>query len=227
MAVTLGISQQAVSQLENEDNISEERLKQIADALGVTPEIIRGFDEERIFFYINSVEANSVGVVNGDYYNNVNPIEKLIEIYERLLESEREKIEILKNSKTAPIGPKIRKARILRDMSQDDLALKMKMSKSAVSRLENSFQIEEDILKQVCEILEVSVEGLKKFDEESALYYTANYFDGCTINANGGNTGNAPFGTFNYNSLEEISKFFEEQLHKAKKEFKEELEKKK
>jgi transcriptional regulator with XRE-family HTH domain len=53
----------------------------------------------------------------------------------------------------SPIGPKIRKARILRDMSQDDLASKMNISKSAMSRLENAFEIEEDILKQVCEIL--------------------------------------------------------------------------
>lgn len=97
LATALGISQQAVSQLENEEKISDERLKLVAEALGVTPEIINGFDEERIFFYINNVQNNSVGVVNGDYHNHINPTEKLIEVYERLLASERDKIELLKN----------------------------------------------------------------------------------------------------------------------------------
>lgn len=101
LALALGISQQAVSQLENEGNISDEKLKQVAEALGVTPEIIRGFDEDRIFFYINNVTTHesSAGIVHGDY-NNYNPVEKLIEVYERLLESEREKLEILKNYKS-------------------------------------------------------------------------------------------------------------------------------
>jgi transcriptional regulator with XRE-family HTH domain len=96
LATKLGISQQAVSQLEKEDHISDERLKEVADALGVTAEIIKKFDEERIFFYINYVQTNSVGVVNGDYHNHVDPTDKLIEVYERLLASEKEKIELLK-----------------------------------------------------------------------------------------------------------------------------------
>jgi transcriptional regulator with XRE-family HTH domain len=101
LALALGITQQAVSQLENEENISDERLKKVAEALGVTPEIIRGFDEDRIFFYINNLynHDGSTGVVHGNQ-KNYNPIEKVVEIYERLLESEREKIEILKKNKS-------------------------------------------------------------------------------------------------------------------------------
>jgi hypothetical protein len=92
-----------------------------------------------------------------------------------------------------------------------------------MSRLENAFEIEEDILKQVCEILEVSIEGLKKFDEENVLYYTANYFESCTISGQGANTGT--HATFYYNNLEEISKFFEDQLRKTREVFMEELSK--
>lgn len=96
LAITLGMSQQAVSQLEKEEFISDEKLKEVADALGVTADIIKNFDEEKIFFYINTVQTNSVGVVNGDYHNYVDPTDKLVEVYERLLVSEREKIELLK-----------------------------------------------------------------------------------------------------------------------------------
>nr|WP_312208730.1 helix-turn-helix domain-containing protein [Sphingobacterium multivorum] len=101
LAHSLGVSQQAVSQFEKEVNISDEKLLEVANALGVTPEIIKHFDEEKIFYYINTVTANSVGVVNGDYHNHINPTDKLIEVYERLLASEKEKIELLKKIENA------------------------------------------------------------------------------------------------------------------------------
>lgn len=104
LAIDLGISQQAISKLENEENISDERLKQIADALGVSLDIIKNFDEERVIYHINNVQNNTVtdstfengSALNGQFNNQFNPIEKLSELYERLLESEREKIELIK-----------------------------------------------------------------------------------------------------------------------------------
>lgn len=96
LALKLGVTQQSISKMEQEDELPDEKLKEVADALGISPEAIKNFDEEKIFFYINNVEDHSVGVVNGDYHNN-NPVDKLIEVYERLLASEREKIELLKN----------------------------------------------------------------------------------------------------------------------------------
>ncbi|RAJ31154.1 helix-turn-helix domain-containing protein [Pedobacter cryoconitis] len=104
LAIDLGLSQQAISKLENEENISDERLKQIADALGVSLDIIKNFDEERVIYHINNVQNNNVtdstfengSALNGQFNNQFNPIEKLSELYERLLESEREKIELIK-----------------------------------------------------------------------------------------------------------------------------------
>ncbi len=106
LALDLGLSQQAVSKLENEESISEERLKDIADALGVTPQIIKSFDEERVIYHINNVHNNTntftentfeqPSTIIGQLGQQFNPIEKMVELYERLLESERQKIELIK-----------------------------------------------------------------------------------------------------------------------------------
>ena len=79
-------------------------VEKIAQALGVTAEGIKNFNEEAVFNIIgNNYHDNSSSV---QYQCTFNPIDKLIEVYEenkklyeQLLQSEREKIEILKNSK--------------------------------------------------------------------------------------------------------------------------------
>jgi transcriptional regulator with XRE-family HTH domain len=107
LAVDLGLSQQAICKLEKEETIGEERLKQVADALGVTPEIIENFDEESVIYNINNVQYNTVtdstfeqgSGIAGQMTNNFNPIEKVTELYERLLESEKEKLDLVKKFK--------------------------------------------------------------------------------------------------------------------------------
>lgn len=88
LATELGISQQAVSKLEQSEDIEEPTLDKIAKALGVTAAGIKHFTEETIFNNINNFHDHSI-------QNNFNPIEKIIDLYERLLASEREKIELL------------------------------------------------------------------------------------------------------------------------------------
>lgn len=97
LAQELGISQQAISKLEQSEKIEEEVLDKIAKALGVTAEGLKHFTEDSVFNNINNFHDNSI-------QNNFNPIEKVIQLYdekiallERLLASEREKVEILKN----------------------------------------------------------------------------------------------------------------------------------
>lgn len=107
LAQELGISQQAVSKIEQSAEVEEEALEKIAKVLGVTPEAVRKFSEEAIVNYFNTFNDNSTN--NGAVYafnSTFNPIEKLIELfeenkklYERLLQSEREKVELLKHSK--------------------------------------------------------------------------------------------------------------------------------
>ncbi|GAC1312041.1 MAG: helix-turn-helix transcriptional regulator [Mucilaginibacter sp.] len=99
----LGISKQAVSKLEQSETIEEERLEQIANVLGVTTEGLKRFNEECVLYNTN----NFNDAVNNSSVNNAyecttiinNPIEKIIELYESLLKTEREKVDILLNKK--------------------------------------------------------------------------------------------------------------------------------
>jgi transcriptional regulator with XRE-family HTH domain len=104
LATLLGVSQQAISKIEQSDEVEDLALEKIAQALGVTAEGIKNFNEEAVFNIIgNNYHDNSSSV---QYQCTFNPIDKLIEVYEenkklyeQLLQSELEKIEILKNSK--------------------------------------------------------------------------------------------------------------------------------
>lgn len=100
LAADLGITQQEVSKIEQQEEIEEEVLSQIANVLGVSSEVIRDFDVERAIYNINN-SYNDATITEGStaVVLQINPIEKIVELYERLLKSEREKIELLKNSK--------------------------------------------------------------------------------------------------------------------------------
>jgi transcriptional regulator with XRE-family HTH domain len=100
LAADLGITQQEVSKIEQQEEIEEEMLSQIANVLGVSSEVIRDFDVERAIYNINN-SYNDATITEGStaVVLQINPIEKIVELYERLLKSEREKIELLKNSK--------------------------------------------------------------------------------------------------------------------------------
>src|SRR5690606_40467783 len=73
----LGISQQAVSNLEQSGKIEDHKLEQIAKVLGVTKEGIENFSEESVFNNINNFNDNSVN--NGPLNNHhctFNPLDK-------------------------------------------------------------------------------------------------------------------------------------------------------
>ncbi|OJV88620.1 MAG: transcriptional regulator [Bacteroidia bacterium 44-10] len=97
LASDLGISQSEVSKIEQQDEIEEGLLSQIADVLGVSPEIIRDFDIEKAIYNINNIRDNTFEQGATSIAQQFNPVDKIVELYERLLQSEREKIELLKN----------------------------------------------------------------------------------------------------------------------------------
>lgn len=98
LAYELKVSQQTVSKIEQSETVDEELLDQIAKILGVTPEGIKNFSEEAVFNYFNNFSDHSInqGPIGSHNVCNFNPLDKVIELYERLLQSEREKIELLK-----------------------------------------------------------------------------------------------------------------------------------
>ncbi|CAK7004146.1 MAG: hypothetical protein PETM_00121 [Petrimonas sp.] len=97
LAADLGITQQEVSKIEQQEEIEEEVLSQIANVLGVSSEVIRDFDVERAIYNINNIRDNTFEQGATSIAQQFNPIEKIIELYERLLQSEREKVDLLKN----------------------------------------------------------------------------------------------------------------------------------
>ena len=96
LASLMGVSQQAISKIEQSAEVEDLALEKIAQALGVTAEAIKNFTEEAALNYFNTFNDNSTGAFN-NFNCTFNPIEKVVELYERLLASEREKVELLKN----------------------------------------------------------------------------------------------------------------------------------
>ena len=100
LAADLGVNQQIISKIEKQEEIEEGFLKRIAEVLGMSEEVIKDFDVEKTIFNINHhnyKDANiSEGATTYAIVQQINPLEKIVELYERLLKSEQDKIEILK-----------------------------------------------------------------------------------------------------------------------------------
>lgn len=97
LAQAMGTNQQAISIMENSETIDEEKLVEVAKALGVTPEAIKNFSEEAVINYFNNFTDNKGPIYTG-HHCTFNPLDKLVEayeenkkLYERLLEAERKK----------------------------------------------------------------------------------------------------------------------------------------
>jgi len=95
-------TQKKVSLLEQKETIEPDLLEQVAKVLKVPVEAIKNFDEEKAVHIISNT-FNDSSILNGINYNpTFNPIDKWVvaleenkKLYERLLQTEREKIELL------------------------------------------------------------------------------------------------------------------------------------
>jgi transcriptional regulator with XRE-family HTH domain len=96
LAMELGLSQQAVSALEQKEALDKEMIEKIAQVLKVTPDAIKSFSEETVVNIIqNNYEGSTNNSSNYNHQCTFNPLEKMVELYEALLKSEREKIALL------------------------------------------------------------------------------------------------------------------------------------
>ncbi|WP_131539691.1 helix-turn-helix domain-containing protein [Pedobacter nototheniae] len=96
LAIELGVSQQTISKIEQSEEVEDSTLEKIAKVLGVSVEAIKNFSEEVLIFHIQNMHDNSTAYAY-NFQCTYNPLDKVVELYERLLASEREKIELLKN----------------------------------------------------------------------------------------------------------------------------------
>lgn len=102
IAVELNITQQAVSGLEQKEEIDNSTLEKIAQIMKIPVEAIKNMTDDTTYNYINTFN-DEVTNHNGFYNFNCsfNPIDKIvelyndkIELYERMLKSEKEKAEL-------------------------------------------------------------------------------------------------------------------------------------
>lgn len=97
LALAIGVSQQTISNIENSETVEDDKLQLIAKELGITAEAIKNFSEEAVFniisnTYHNTSSDNSTLIASSvNYQPTFNTIEKIIELYERLIQAERDK----------------------------------------------------------------------------------------------------------------------------------------
>jgi hypothetical protein len=90
-------SQKKVSILEQKEVIDEPLLGEVAKLLKVPAEAIKNFDEEAA---LSNIQNNYEGSVihagpTINYHCTFNPFDKIVELYEALVKSEKEKVELL------------------------------------------------------------------------------------------------------------------------------------
>jgi transcriptional regulator with XRE-family HTH domain len=97
-AERMGVSQVSISKLLSTPKIDDERLKEVADKLGMSVEAIKKFDAEAVMLFIenvNSYDQSTGSIARIDIYN-IHPIEEVTKLYERMLKEKNEEIEKLK-----------------------------------------------------------------------------------------------------------------------------------
>src|SRR5579872_3216452 len=101
LAKKIGMAASALSVIENSETIDDDKLQKIADALEMTVDAIKDFNEESV---INNIQnnynyehsnSNNVGP-NATANNHFNPVERMAELYERLLTDKDNEIKLLK-----------------------------------------------------------------------------------------------------------------------------------
>ena len=104
LAEKLGVSQQFISQLEQQREIGRDYLVKIAAILKVAPEVIENMVETPVSVVIenNNFENGGIGYIGEVNELNQHPVEKIIELtkentslYERMLANEKEKVTLL------------------------------------------------------------------------------------------------------------------------------------
>ncbi len=93
-----GWNQQKISLLEQKETIELPLLKQISNAMKVPVEAFQNFDDEQAINIINNTfqdfKDNAIASAL-NYQCSFNPIDKMVELYERMLQQQKEMIDRL------------------------------------------------------------------------------------------------------------------------------------
>lgn len=89
--------QQTVSKWEQEETIPDNILDEFADVLGVTSEFIKKFSEEKAVYNIQNNRDTSNHNANYVHSANYQPIDKVVEIFEKFIASDKERLDLITN----------------------------------------------------------------------------------------------------------------------------------
>lgn len=90
-------NQKKISLLEQKETVESDILAQVAQILKVPTEAIENFDEEQAVNIIsNTFTSNDTSTLNAiNVQPTFNPLDKMVELYERMLQQQKEMIEKL------------------------------------------------------------------------------------------------------------------------------------
>ena len=95
LAEQLGLSQQTVSRFESQEELDDATLDKIAKVLKIPAEAIKNMSDEAVISIIaNTFQDEAIGYAT-HYKCTFNPIDKVVELYERMLKTEQEKVIML------------------------------------------------------------------------------------------------------------------------------------
>jgi transcriptional regulator with XRE-family HTH domain len=105
LAEKIGLSQQSISRIEDMEKLDDKILEKIAHAMQIPVEAFKNFSEEFAINIIkNTFHEESAGYIS-HYKCTFNPLEKVVDLYERLLKEKEAKIasleQLIKQNNTA------------------------------------------------------------------------------------------------------------------------------
>lgn len=103
MADQLGISQQRLSQMEGQKVVRDEILEKIAEITGVSVEELKTIEQPMSVYIENNntiTDSSNIGSIGDSIEGytqtyNTNPLDKITELYERLLKEEKDRVKEL------------------------------------------------------------------------------------------------------------------------------------
>ncbi|PXV68028.1 helix-turn-helix protein [Dysgonomonas alginatilytica] len=99
LAIELGMSQAMVSMYESKKVIEDDMIEKFAEVLGVAPQLIKDLEEDPVTLIFennhNNEKLNQAYFIEDHSSNQFNPVDKIVELCEKLLEKEQEKIALL------------------------------------------------------------------------------------------------------------------------------------
>ncbi|CUP61315.1 Predicted transcriptional regulator [Parabacteroides distasonis] len=95
LADKIGVSQATLSGYEKKDELEPEVLEKITKALDIPIEAITELNEGALINIYSGTWQDNATAAGSIQYQIFNPIDKIVELYERLLKAEQEKVTML------------------------------------------------------------------------------------------------------------------------------------